>query len=327
MAARLTKEDLQQFARGLLMGGADIVPGVSGGTVALVLGIYQRLVEALSRFDRKLIAAIVERDLRAAAEHVDLRFLFALGAGIAVGVAGLARVMHYLLESHPQPTWSFFFGLILGSGLVVARMIPTWNFRLLLAAAGGTAFSFWLMGQLPAIPPAGTWYLFVCGLLGSCAMILPGISGAFIVLILGKYLAVTGAVKDLARLHFSSQAWIIAVTFGAGYVVGILAFSKVLRRLFESYERLTLAVLCGFMLGSLRRIWPFKREATPDDFPGGLERVGLNEEKLSQITFNEWPANLDSSVALCLTLAAVGFAAVVAMDYTTRDHEQNSDSP
>lgn len=315
------KDDGKHLVRGLLMGAADIVPGVSGGTVALILGIYERLVTAISHFDLTLLDHLRHRRWSAAAAHVDLRFLVALGLGVLIGVGGLARLMHYLLEEHAEPTWSLFFGLILASCILVGRLVARWNVANVLLGVAGVAFAYWLMGLLPTTPPDGWWYLFLCGLLGSCAMILPGISGAFIVLILGKYLYITGAIKDFVHLQISLDTILAIAVFGAGWAVGIVCFSKVLRWMLNRWEPATLAVLGGFMLGSLRKVWPFKRQLTEAELPGTLESLQLTPEKLESFTVNVWPAELDGTFWLCVALAVAGFAFVLVADWLTRGHE------
>ena len=315
------KDDGKQILRGLLMGGADIVPGVSGGTVALILGIYERLITAISHVDLKLLELLRERRWSAAAAHLDSRFLAALGLGVALGVGGLARLMHYLLHHHPEPTWSLFFGLILASSLLVARMVKPWSAATVVCALGGIGFAFWLMGLLPASPPDGWWYLFLCGLLGSCAMILPGISGAFIVLILGKYLYITGAIKDLVHFQITTETIMATGVFGAGWAVGIVSFSKFLRWLLNRWEAVTLAMLGGFMLGSLRKIWPFKRQVSPDELSASLEELQLTPEKLESFTVNVWPDHLGGHFWLCVALAVVGFVFVLVTDWLTQGHE------
>ncbi|MFQ5733852.1 MAG: DUF368 domain-containing protein, partial [Planctomycetaceae bacterium] len=354
----IRRSDFEQIARGVLMGGADVVPGVSGGTVALILGIYGRLVRAISCVDGAVLRHLRRGEWRAAAEHVDFRFLLFLGIGIVGGIIGLASLMHYLLEDQEhvtlhsinrddgrvllnvgaqaggvpvgtvcpvyrregdgrrfrqigglriesyrdqpeeersvrtavaKPVGTFtvagmqpddvvaqpstrrpfalaaFFGLILASTVLVGRMNDRWTLGAVLLAIAGAAFSFWLVGRFPVKPWEGDGYLFLCGVLAICAMILPGISGAFILLILGVYSDVTGLLRTTLRGEATEATAVSIAVFMAGCVIGLLSFSKLLNWLLGRYRILTMAVLCGFMAGSLRKIWPFKHDLTPDE--------------------------------------------------------------
>lgn len=282
------------------MGAADIIPGVSGGTVALILGIYQRLVTAISHFDLTFVGFLRSGKVGEAAVHVDLRFLVLLGIGIATGVLGLAGTMHFLLEHHTQRTLAAFFGMILASAFVVGRTVGGWNPPRLAALAIGIVFAYWLVG-LPFLddPPEGNGWLFFCGVVAICAMILPGISGAFILLILGEYYEITGVLKSIGSGELTAEGIETIVTFAAGATVGLLAFSKVLRVLLEAARGVTMAVLAGFMLGSLRKIWPFRHELTP-----------LESDFRDKQFENVWPS-LDAAETWFVTLILLGAAAFV----------------
>ncbi|NOX54080.1 MAG: DUF368 domain-containing protein [Planctomycetes bacterium] len=283
------KRDGPLFVGGMLMGAANIVPGVSGGTVALILGFYARLVTAISRVDLTLTRLLRTKAWRQAAEHLDLWFLSVLAAGNAAGILGLATLMHYLLVYQRTATYAAFFGLIIGSSVLVGRMVRRWHISSIVCLLGATGFAFVLVG-LPALstPPEGLLYLFVCGVVSICAMILPGISGSFVLLIMGKYELVTGILRDLVHGEVHRATVLILLVFAAGCVVGLLAFAKLLRWLLIHFESQTLAFLCGLMLGSLRKLWPF---------PEGL------------------PAPLDATAALALTIAVCGAAAVFLLDW------------
>ncbi len=260
------RTDLTHLARGLLMGAADIIPGVSGGTVALILGIYNRLVTAISHVDGTFVGHLRQRRWQSAADHIDLRFLLALGGGIAVGVISLGSVMHWLLEEQRQYTLAAFFGLIAASSFLVARLIQRWSAGVVALLLAGAAVALGVVRQ-PAFthPPDALWYVFLCGVLGICAMILPGISGAFILLILGKYHDITGIIKETLKLHITADNMATVAVFAAGCVIGLVSFAKVLRWLLARHESQTMAVLCGFMLGSLWKIWPFQIDLTPQE--------------------------------------------------------------
>lgn len=300
--------DLVQVARGFLMGGADIIPGVSGGTVALILGIYDRLVTAISRCDLTLLSHAKRREWNAAAAYVDLRFLIALGTGIVLGVAGLASLMHYLLEHQLQATLAAFFGLILASSVLVARVINRWGPAELLLLPAGAIFAYWLVG-LPTLnsPPDGNLYVFLCGMIAICAMILPGISGAFILLILGKYHDITGLLKDVLHGEISLGVLVTIATFVLGCLIGLLSFSKVLRWLLARHESVTMAILCGFMAGSLRKVWPFKFDLTPN----------ITEFKSKQFE-NTWPTVFTTDVLAAFAITVLAAGLVFGLDYVTK---------
>lgn len=329
--------DLLNAGRGLLMGGADIIPGVSGGTVALILGIYERFVTAISHVDLKLMAHLRHREWTAAALHVDLRFLVSLLLGIGIGIVSLARLMRYLLEHQPLPTWSLFFGLIFASSVLVARMIERWNVVTVVCGIVGAGFAYWLMGQLPATGPDSLIYLFACGMVAICAMILPGISGAFILVILGNYANVTRAIDefvhgctDSLRLTASGdfsaaidelgalgpQVTMLTV-FAIGCGLGLIGFSKFLRWLLARHEPQTMALLCGFMFGSLRKIWPFKIDLTPgiSDPKKKLFENGL------PVTFGGEVDVSNTQVAVAIGLAIGAILVVFIADWLTRGHE------
>ena len=300
--------DLAQIGRGLLMGGADIIPGVSGGTVALILGIYQRLVTAVSRFDLTLIGHIRHGRWSDAATHCDLRFLVALGCGILLGIGSLGNVMKYLLEDHLALTLAVFFGLILASSIVVSRSVERWDVLRLVLTFAGAVFAFWLVAQPFLSGADGYLYLFICGMIGICAMILPGISGAFILLIMGKYKFVTDVIHDITHGDVTFGHVMILVVFGCGCVVGLLAFSKFLRWLLEHYHGQTLAVLCGFMIGSLRRIWPFKQ------IPEAGEQFDITHCQVENVL----PQSLDGQVLAAVALALAAMVLVLALDWCVR---------
>jgi len=259
------KINIQVLLSGFLMGGADIIPGVSGGTVALILGIYTRLVTAISRIDGTFISHLLRRHFREAIDYADLRFLITLGAGIAVGVISLAGLMHFLLLNYHTLTLAIFFGLIVASSWLVAKIVQRWNAAEYAGILLGGLFAFWLVG-LPLFqqPPNSLVYLFFCGTIAICAMILPGISGAFILLLLGKYAEITGMIKGLVHGEISGEIILSIITFSAGCLFGLLGFSKLLKFLLSRYESIMMAILCGFMIGSLRKLWPFQKDMTPE---------------------------------------------------------------
>jgi len=325
------------FLCGVAMGAADIVPGVSGGTVALILGIYERLVRAISRFDLELVYFLAHRRFAEAARHVDLRFLVTLGAGIGTGILLLASLMNHLLTSASTRPYTLgaFFGLILASSVLVARMTGARDAReasrLLLPWALAVLFAFWLTG-LPgrAAGDPSLAFAFGSGAVAICAMILPGISGAFLLLLLGMYVYVTGILRRLPGLDATAHEMLVLGVFACGCAVGLLLFSRVLRFLLARYLAPTLAVLCGFMLGSLRRIWPFQRDVTLEH----LDRAGLDPQEVARlrehpdhlaeldakhrIFENVAPATIDLETLSVLAVVLSATIFVFAVDTTVR---------
>ena len=297
--------------RGVLMGAADVVPGVSGGTVALVVGIYDRLVAALSHFDLTLLRHLRDRQFKQAAAHIDLPFLAALGIGILSGIVVCGGLVNHLLtsESTRSATLAAFFGMILASCAMVIRLIPakSVNDRLVAVFLGAVGIAVaYVLTSLPTSEVELTyWYLFLSGAIAICAMILPGISGAYILLILGVYVAVTDIIKRLPKADIDGSDLAVVVVFASGCLVGLLSFSKVLKWLLSNYESHTLAVLVGFMLGALHRIWPFQHDLTPD-----VHELKHKEYELYM------PSSVNATVVTAIVVAGVAFAAVLLIDYT-----------
>ena len=311
----LLPDDLIHAGRGFLMGGADIIPGVSGGTVALILGIYERLVTAISHFDVTFVRHLKNGAWLQAARHVDLRFLIALGAGIATGIVGLSSIMHHLVTTPAtRPlTLAAFFGLILASGVLVGKMVQRWSVPAALLCVAGAVGAFYVTGLKPIVGEPSVAYIFFCGMIGICAMILPGISGAFILLLLGMYIHVTEAlksIKGLPRGEFTSEHFQTIFVFVAGCALGLLIFSKMLRWLLANHESVTMATLCGFMIGSLRKIWPFQKDMTPE----------VTKFKLKQFD-NFVPDSLNGHVMLVIAIAIAAMVFVFIIDRVSHASE------
>lgn len=240
------------FLKGVAMGAADVVPGVSGGTIAFISGIYEELLTSISAFNFSTLKMLKQKGLKATWKAINGSFLAALLTGIFVSIVSLAKLISWLLDNSPILVWSFFFGLVLASILFVAKQISKWNFLTVLLLLLGAILAYFITTLQPLISQnSSPLFLFIAGALAICAMILPGISGAFILVLLGAYKPVLDAVhtKNLKLLA------ILAV----GAIVGLLSFSKILKWLFKNYKNYTLAVLTGFILGSLNKIWPWKQ--------------------------------------------------------------------
>ncbi|MDT8400901.1 MAG: DUF368 domain-containing protein [Bacteroidales bacterium] len=238
------------FLKGIGMGAADVVPGVSGGTIAFITGIYEELIRSIKSVDLEALGLLLKLNFTLFWKKVNGNFLLAVFGGILLSVFSLARLLKWLMENHPVLIWAFFFGLILASAIIVIRKISSWNFARLAGLLAGTALMFVITLFTPAQTTDAYWYVFIAGAVAICAMILPGISGAFILLILGKYQFILGAVND-----FNIPVLLI---FGLGVITGLLSFANLLSWLFRKYHDLTIAVLAGFIIGSLNKIWPWK---------------------------------------------------------------------
>jgi putative membrane protein len=296
---RRLKDYVGITARGFAMGTADIIPGVSGGTMAFILGIYEELLDAIKSFDLELVRRLFRFDLRAVMAKIPWRFLCSLVVGIGLAVFLLSEFLETQLETHPSLVWAFFFGLVLASAITVGRVVKRWNAAAIVSVVLGVAFGYMLVGAVPVQTPESFWFLFLCGALAICAMILPGISGAFILVLLGKYQYVLAAVNDRDFLTLGIVA--------AGAVIGLLSFVRFLSWLFKRHHDPTVALLLGLMLGSLRKVWPWKETLST-----ALDRHG-KVVPLDQV--NRLPAGFDLDVGFAVALAIIGFAAVMIMSW------------
>lgn len=302
---RSLKDYLLISVRGFAMGCADVVPGVSGGTMAFILGIYEELVESIREITQpNVIKAATRFNIRELLQIVNWPFLLAVAIGIMAAVLTLAQALEFALETYPVYVWSFFFGLVLASAIVVAQRCEEWHYSRFIAMGVGAVFAFALVGLVPAETPNTWWFLMLSGALAICAMILPGISGAFILVLLGKYEYVLGAVNDRD---------ILTIAFvGMGTVIGILSFARFLGWLFKKYHDLTIVFLTGLMIGSLRKIWPWKADA-----------LAAIEDEVSTNVLPQFVVNgsLNTEVALAIGLALVGFVLVIVLErVASREH-------
>jgi putative membrane protein len=250
-------------AKGFCMGAADVVPGVSGGTMAFILGIYEELIRSIRAFDIEVVKLFFTLKIKQALEKVNWKFLVCVGCGIFLAIFTLAKGLAWLLENQPVLIWSFFFGLVLASVAVVSRRVPSWSLPLAAACLIAAIGAFALVGLVPMKTPETWWFLFLSGAVAICAMILPGISGAFIFVLLGKYHYVLQAVNN--------RDFLTLFIVGCGAAVGLILFSRLLNWLFREHHDLAIAILAGLMLGSLRKVWPWKvmdANALPQAFNG-----------------------------------------------------------
>lgn len=296
--------DLANYARGLCMGAADIVPGVSGGTMALILGHYERLVTAISHVDGKLLGMVVKGNFREAAEYLDLRFLVGLGLGIATGIIGLASLMHYLLEKQQAYTFAAFTGLILGSTYLVALRLKKWNVLSVVLLIAGAIIAWQICRLTPIRNELNPLNAFLAATVAICAMILPGISGAFVLLVLGLYHPITGLIKGLPHGEFTIDGLTNIAAFVLGCLIGLLSFSHVLKWLLAHRHDPTMAFLVGLMIGSLYKIWPFQQVTT--------ETAALPFKE--QVFQHVGPSASSASLTMVLVLAATALLATLALE-------------
>jgi len=291
------------FFKGVGMGTADIVPGVSGGTIAFITGIYETLLTAIASINSRLVLQVLRLNLKQALAGLHLRFLVTLVCGIALAVISTSHLMHYLLTEHAVQTWSVFFGLITASILVVAHSINK-RFTTFPALILGAILAYGITGLIPLYTPEEPWFIFFSGMIAICAMILPGLSGSFILLILGKYAFITAALRN----PVNPDNLEIILIFITGCLVGILGFSRILRYGLARWHDYTLALLTGIMLGSMRKVWPWKI-TLESQIIRGKEHV-LREE-------NVWPL-LDFEFGIALLLMLTGFTLVMLLDKISR---------
>ncbi len=281
------------------MGAADVVPGVSGGTIALITGIYEELINSIKSINLNAARLFFTGRWASFWKQINGNFLLAVFAGIFISVLSLARLLEYLLEHQAVLIWSFFFGLIVASSYVVSRKIKKWSYKKILALLAGIAIAFYITSVTPTTTTDASWFLILSGGLASCAMILPGISGSFILLLLGKYSFALHAVNERILLDL--------VLLGMGAVTGLILFANLLSWLLKKYHDLTITMLVGFMIGSLNKIWPWKET---------LETIVIEGEVKPLVEKNILPSlgNSADQFGMALLLAATGIALILLIE-------------
>ncbi|WP_222984629.1 DUF368 domain-containing protein [Flagellimonas meishanensis] len=285
--------------KGMAMGAADVVPGVSGGTIAFISGIYEELITSINNIDLSLFTTLKKEGVKAFWKQLNGNFLVALFLGIFISVLSLAKFLSWLLEHQPILLWSFFFGLVLASIIFVGKEITQWNMGTGFVFVAGALLAYFIT-VLPANENVDSLpYLFLSGALAVCAMILPGISGAFILVLLGSYKTILDAVHQ--------RDFTIVMIVGAGAVFGLLSFARLLKWMFNHHKNLTLALLTGFILGSLNKIWPWKKVLESKMF--GEKSVVIND-------MNVWPTSFEGNNQLipALILAMIGFSLIFILE-------------
>lgn len=281
--------------KGMGMGAADVVPGVSGGTIAFIVGIYDELIQSINSIDLTALRLFLTGRFAEAWTRVNGYFLLSILAGIGISVFSLAKIITWLLTNHPVLVWAFFFGLVLASAWLVAKDVTRWTWKTVLGFVAGTVAAYFITVATPAETPSNLLFVFVCGAVAICAMILPGISGSFILVLLGKYFYIMDAVKSLRLL--------VLGVFAAGACVGITTFSRLLSFALSHVRNLTLAVLSGFMLGSLNKVWPWKETLSTYTDSHGVVKPLIERNVLP-----------NASVTEAVILMMVGFLMVYGLE-------------
>lgn len=247
------KELFGVFIKGMAMGAANVIPGVSGGTIALITGIFERLINSIKSFNITALRLILKGDFKGFIQHTDLAFLIALFSGVVVSILSLARLFDFLFIHYPVYIWSFFFGLILASVFFVGKTVSKWTWAVILAFIIGFAVALLITFLTPASQDESFFYLIICGVVAACSMILPGLSGSFVLILMGNYQLVM--IDSINQMRFD-----ILLPIVIGAFLGLLGFSYILSWVFKHFRNQTIAVLTGFIFGSLGIIWPWKDE-------------------------------------------------------------------
>lgn len=305
---RTIKDYLIIILKGMGMGAADVVPGVSGGTIAFITGIYEELINSIKSINLNSIKLFFTGKFVEFWKAINGTFLISVFMGVGISIFSLAKGLDYLLNNFPILVWSFFFGLIIASAIYVGRTIEKWNFGTIIAGIIGIAVAYFITVISPAEANTSYLFIFIAGSIAICAMILPGISGSFILVLLGMYKFILEAVGNLEIA--------VILTFMAGAAIGIIAFSNVLSWLLKKYHNITIAVLAGFMVGSLNKVWPWK-EVTKTFIDRHGEIKTLAERNILPGTFEQSTGN-EALLLGAISVAIVGFILIFAIEGITK---------
>lgn len=295
------KTHLSLFLKGFAMGAANVIPGVSGGTIALITGIFERLINAIKSLNGVAINLLFKGKIKDLIKHIDFYFLIAVFVGMLTSVFSIAKLLEYLFINYPVFVWSFFFGLILASVYYVGKTINKWSISVIAVFILGTAIAFFISMLNPATQNDSFVYLIICGVIAICSMILPGLSGSFILILLGNYeLVMIHAVNNL------DLKILIPVMIGA--IGGLIAFSHVLSWIYTRYKDQTISILTGFILGSLGILWPWKNEIYRVDVAGNF--IIKNGEKIVQSYTKYIPESFSREVVIAVILMIFGIITI-----------------
>ncbi len=300
--------------KGIAMGAADVVPGVSGGTIAFISGIYQELIDSINGINISLLKTLKKEGIKATWKQANASFLLALAIGIGISILTFSKIITHLLESQPILVWSFFFGLIIASVLLIWKQITSWKIISVLALVVGVILAYYITIIKPISSPESYAFLFLSGFIAIIAMILPGISGAFILLLMGSYETVIGTINQFREGLTQMNTELISTSlmkigaFAIGAIIGLKTFSKILHWMFDHHKNTTLAMLIGFMIGSLNKVWPWKKVLeTRVNSHGKI--VPFLEKSILPQEFNG-----DAQIILAIILAVFGFLVIYGME-------------
>jgi len=293
------------------MGAANVIPGVSGGTIALITGIYERLINAIKSFDMTALKLLLKLQWRALAKHIDLAFVLPVGLGLVTAILSLAKLFAFLFKNYPVFIWAYFFGLVLASVYFVGKTVKKWYWATYLSFVIGTLIAIAVTILHPAVENDNPWYLFLNGIIAIISMILPGLSGSFVLILLGNYQLV--AIDGINHLNLK-----VLLPFAAGAIVGLIGFSHVLSWLFKHYRHQTIALLTGFILGSLSILWPWKKaiylmQNNQVVTKHGKPVVSYYEQIL--------PAHFDMEFWLAILLMILGIISIVWIEKVSGNNE------
>ena len=300
--------------KGIAMGAADVVPGVSGGTIAFISGIYEELIESIDKFNLGFFNVWKKKGFLTAWKAINGSFLFALFLGIAISILSLAKIIKWLLHNEPIILWSFFFGLVLASIIYIAKQISKWSLKVIVAIILISILSYYITLAEPFASPDSPYYLLFCGFIAIIAMILPGVSGAFILLILGVYQTAIDTINNLrdgilqGDMTLFKEAFLNFILLAVGAVIGLKVFSKALNWMFKYQKNLTLAILTGFMVGSLNKIWPWK-EILKTRINSKGEEVTLLDRSILPTSYGG-----DNQLVIAVVFIVIGFATILILE-------------
>ncbi len=310
------RELLILYLKGVAMGIGNIIPGVSGGTIALITGIYERFIHAFRSWDIISLRMLLKGDIKGMLRHTDMGFITMVFLGVLTSIVVLAKVLGYTFEYYPVYTWSYFFGLILASIFFVGKTVERWNAPALVAMISGIAIALGISFLSPATPNANEYYLFLCGIVAVCSMMLPGLSGSFILILMGNYeLIFVYGVNHLA--------WNILIPVALGTLVGLVGFSRFLSWIIRRYRNVTIALLTGFVTGSLSLLWPWQKAVYKLDQAGNM--ILKTNGKPILIKYRKFlPDGLNREVIWAVVFMILGVLTIWVLEYLAAKKNKSS---
>jgi len=308
------KELLSWFFKGFGIGAANVIPGVSGGTIALITGIFERLINALKSFNLKALKLLLKFKIKELYEHTDLKFLATVLFGVFVSILTFAKLLEYLFNTYPIYVWAYFFGLIFSSVYFVGRTVEKFSLSVIISFVLGTGLAVWLSFMNPATENDAFYYLIICGVVAIVSMILPGLSGSFVLILMGNYTLVLHSVNVL---DFK-----VLLPVAIGVVIGLPTFSNVLSWVYKKYKDITIASLTGFIFGSLMILWPWKNEIYLTD-ANGLDILNSKGDQIISGYDKYIPNTINQEVLLVIVLFLIGILSVWGIErFATKSEDK-----